>query len=83
MPRNMPERDQYGRFVSHDDHYDDRRHSSHNNRNYYERERNDHRSGKGHGGWFGDSEGHAEAARRGWDERREDRDYDDNRNRRR
>lgn len=23
--------------------------------------------GRGHGGWFGDSEGHAEAARRGWD----------------
>jgi hypothetical protein len=24
---------------------------------------------RGHGGWFGDSEGHSEAARRGWDER--------------
>ena len=24
---------------------------------------------QGHGGWFGDPEGHAEAARRGWDER--------------
>lgn len=23
--------------------------------------------GRGHGGWFGDSEGHAEASRRGWD----------------
>lgn len=25
--------------------------------------------GRGHGGWFGDPEGHAEAARRGWDHR--------------
>jgi len=25
--------------------------------------------GRGQGGWFGDSDGHAEAARRGWDER--------------
>ena len=26
--------------------------------------------GRGHGGWFGDSRGHAEAARRGWQDRR-------------
>ena len=26
--------------------------------------------GRGHGGWSGDSEGHSEAARRGWDHRR-------------
>ena len=26
--------------------------------------------GRGHGGWFGDSRGHAEAARRGWEDRR-------------
>jgi hypothetical protein len=26
--------------------------------------------GRGQGGWFGDSEGHAEAARRGWEDRR-------------
>ena len=25
--------------------------------------------GSGHGGWFGDSEGHSEASRRGWEER--------------
>jgi hypothetical protein len=37
---------------------------------------------RGHGGWFGDSEGHSEAARRGWDERggsRSGRDDDDRR----
>lgn len=28
------------------------------------------RGNQGHGGWFGDSEGHAEAARRGWADRR-------------
>ena len=27
-------------------------------------------SGRGHGGWFGDPEGHSEAARRGWEDRR-------------
>ena len=27
------------------------------------------RGGRGHGGWFGDSEGHSEAARRGWERR--------------
>ncbi|HEY8027792.1 MAG TPA: hemerythrin domain-containing protein [Burkholderiaceae bacterium] len=42
-------------------------------------DRSDHRSsgnqgggnnqGQGHGGWFGDSRGHAEAARRGWENR--------------
>ena len=26
-------------------------------------------SGRGHGGWFGDSEGHSEASRRGWEDR--------------
>lgn len=30
----------------------------------------DHRSGRNHGGWFGDSRGHSEAARRGWEDRR-------------
>ena len=29
--------------------------------------------GHGRGGWFGDSEGHSEAARRGWDDRDDDR----------
>jgi hypothetical protein len=36
----------------------------------------DRRSGRGsHGGWFGDSEGHSEASKRGWDERRSEGDY--------
>ena len=50
---------------------DDRRHQS---RSRYADD--DRRSGRrddddrrGHGGWFGDREGHAEAARRGWEER--------------
>jgi hypothetical protein len=29
----------------------------------------DRRSSRGHGGWFGDPEGHSEASRRGWDRR--------------
>lgn len=31
--------------------------------------RGDYSQDRGQGGWFGDSEGHAEAARKGWDER--------------
>lgn len=31
-------------------------------------------SGRGYGGWFGDSGGHSQASRRGWDERRDDDD---------
>ena len=126
MPRNsnMPERDEYGRFVSDDDRggrgrssgrdsddrerdsrgrfmsdrdddrgrsrggrdddrgysrssrsYDDDRRSS--SRRYDDDDRSYSRD-RGQGGWFGDSEGHAEAARRGWDHRRDDdddRDY--------
>jgi hypothetical protein len=49
------ERDEEGRFASRGerDYDDDRRYSS----------------GRGHGGWFGDPEGHSEASRRGWEER--------------
>jgi hemerythrin superfamily protein len=61
---NYRERDEMGRFVSDDDD------------GYYRRGRSsryddddDRRGGRGHGGWFGDPEGHARAARRGWDER--------------
>ena len=32
---------------------------------------------RGQGGWFGDSEGHSEASRRGWDERRSSGRYED------
>lgn len=66
--RSGRERDDQGRFVSGDDHgygrssgrYDD-------DDRRYSRDRGQ--------GWFGDSEGHAEAARRGWEHRRDDDDY--------
>ena len=50
---NYRERDEYGRFTSDDD--DRGRRSSGGGS-----------SDRGQGGWFGDSEGHSEAARRGW-----------------
>ena len=52
---------------------DDRRggYESRHEGRYYDDERGSRgRSGGGHGGWSGDSEGHAEAARRGWERRR-------------
>lgn len=62
--QRTPERDEYGRFVSDDD----RRSQGYSRgRNYEDERRASH--GSGHGGWFGDPQGHAEAARRGWDER--------------
>lgn len=58
------DRDERGRFASDDD---DRRY-------YRSRGRDDEDDrGRGRGGWFGDPEGHAEASRRGWDERDDDR----------
>jgi hemerythrin superfamily protein len=78
MPRYYgPERDERGRFMSDDDR-DYRR-----SRSRYEDDDDDRRGrGGGHGGWFGDSRGHAEAARQRWEERRgpgyyedDDRDY--------
>ncbi|MGV6875505.1 hypothetical protein ACUSIJ_22785 [Pseudochelatococcus sp. B33] len=57
-----------GRYASRRDYEDDRRYGRRGDEGY-SRDR-------GQGGWFGDPEGHAEAARRGWDERR---DYDDDR----
>ena len=38
---------------------------------------------RGQGGWFGDAQGHAEAARRGWDHRRDDDDRGSSRSSRR
>ncbi len=35
----------------------------------YDDDNDDYRRSSGHGGWFGDSRGHSEAARRGWDNR--------------
>ena len=62
--QRTPERDEYGRFVSDDD----RRSQGYSRGRDYEDERRASH-GSGHGGWFGDPQGHAEAARRGWDER--------------
>jgi hypothetical protein len=39
-------------------------------RSRYDEDEDDRRGRSGHGGWFGDPRGHAEAARRGWRERR-------------
>jgi hemerythrin superfamily protein len=71
-------------FRSRDYDDDDRRYgASGGGRDRDERGRftdDDDRGGRGQGGWFGDSRGHAEAARRGWEERgggRYSRDYDD------
>ena len=45
--------------------YDDRRYQSRQSRSD-----NDYSEDRGQGGWFGDSEGHSEASRRGWENRR-------------
>lgn len=76
MPRNYgPERDERGRFMSDDDRDDRRRYGAERNegRRRYADDEDDRRyrarsdRDRGQGGWFGDPEGHAEAARRGWD----------------
>ena len=59
-----------------DDDDDDRR---------YSRSRmsdDDRRGSRGHGGWYGDPEGHSEASRRGWEERGGSRYRDDDDDRR-
>jgi hypothetical protein len=76
-------RDEDGRFTSGDD--DDRggRGRSRSSRSSYDDDEDDNRSsrgrsggGRGQGGWFGDSEGHSEAARQGWRSRDDDDDDD-------
>lgn len=76
MARNYgPERDERGRFMSDDDRDDRRRYGGerYESRRRYADDDDDrrYRAGsdrdRGQGGWFGDSEGHSEAARRGWD----------------
>ncbi len=71
--RGMPQRDEAGRFLSEDEHrgrsrYDDDERRS---RSRYEdddrRSDNGGRGRSGQSGWFGDSEGHSEASRRGWE----------------
>ena len=77
--RGGPERDENGRFMSEGGsrsrgRYDDE--DERYGRRSIGRERDDEGrfmsrggsyEGRGHGGWFGDSEGHSEASRRGWD----------------
>jgi hypothetical protein len=55
--RSTPARDDEGRFMSSRSRYDDND------------DDDDRRGGRGHGGWYGDPEGHSEASRRGWEER--------------
>lgn len=79
MPRysNTPDRDERGRFISDDDrrssrsNYDDDRRSS--SSRYDDDDRGSSRS-RSQGGWFGDREGHSQAAQRGWDRRQEEDD---------
>lgn len=62
--RSSRDDDDRGYYRSRQDEDDDRR--------YRSRSRNDDDDGRDHGrgGWFGDSRGHSEAARRGWEDRR-------------
>lgn len=68
-----------GRYSDDDD---NRRRYADDDRGYRSRGRDDDDRGygrdrgqdRGQGGWFGDSRGHAEAARRGWEGRRDDDD---------
>lgn len=62
---NDRDRDEYGRFTSDDD----RGYSSRSSR-YEDDDRRGNGGGRGHGGWFGDPQGHSEASREGWEDRR-------------
>jgi len=57
--RSMPQRDEGGRFLS-----EERRGRG----RYDDDDRRSGSRGRTHGGWFGDSEGHSEASRRGWED---------------
>jgi Hemerythrin HHE cation binding domain len=71
MPRyGYPERDDRGRFMSDDDReYGRSRYRDDDDERYGRR--------RGHGGWYGDSEGHSEAARERWGEGRYGQRYED------
>jgi hypothetical protein len=59
-------RDERGRFREDDDYdYEDRGYRRRGSR--FSRYDEDDGRGHGRGGWFGDSEGHSEASRRGWE----------------
>jgi hemerythrin superfamily protein len=66
--RPMPARDDEGRFTSSRSRYDDDD-DQRSSRSRYGHEDDDRRGGRGHGGWYGDPDGHSEASRRGWEER--------------
>lgn len=70
--RNMPERDEYGRFMS--DNNDGSR--SGGRARYDDDDDRGRGGGRGRGGWFGDSEGHSMAARQRGDRSRYDDDDD-------
>ncbi|HTT82289.1 MAG TPA: hemerythrin domain-containing protein [Rhizomicrobium sp.] len=63
-------RDEEGRFMSENG---DRSRGGYSSRSRRYDDDDDYRSsrggGRGHGGWFGDSEGHSEASERGWESR--------------
>ena len=75
---NSRERDSQGRFTSDDDGRGSRGRSYAEDRSYRSRDRDDDDRGfrgggdggrdRGQGGWFGDSQGHSQASRRGWDD---------------
>lgn len=65
--RNTPDRDDQGRFVSDDDYRSGRSATS---RSRYDEDRQN--GGRSQSGWYGDSEGHSEASRRGWEHREDD-----------
>jgi hypothetical protein len=71
---SMPDRDEAGRFVSDDERRsrsrydeDDDRGRRYMSRNQDEDDRGAGTRDRGHGGWFGDSEGHSDSSRRGWE----------------
>ncbi|MFV3131336.1 hypothetical protein [Niveispirillum sp. KHB5.9] len=64
-------RDDQGRFASDDGRRGSRSSRDDDDRRYSSRGRDDDDDDRrGHGGWFGDPRGHAEASRRGWENRR-------------
>lgn len=85
---NYRERDDQGRFMSDDDNGHSRGRSSQGGYSSQSRSSRDNddddygrgrssQGGRGHGGWYGDSEGHSQAARQRGSQSRSSRDYDD------
>src|SRR5882724_846205 len=64
------ERDDQGRFMSGDDDRGDARSRGYGRRDDDGDDRRGYSSrDRGHGGWYGDPEGHSDASQRGWEER--------------